>query len=231
MRKTSFLLIAAIASLFIYNNAVAQITLIKTITPPKSVGQFLGAANMDNDPQQELVYFGGYPNDNLVIIDGITGNIDWEMPATLAKDIDISGNGGAFCDINNDGKMEITFSSSDLAGKTPIYIVGLQGALNIIGNNNSIPTEVSLMQNYPNPFNPITTIEYQIQKADYVTIKIFDSIGRLVKNLVNEEKQSGEYSVIFNGRNDAGQTVSSGVYYYQLQVGDFVSNKKMILLK
>ncbi len=101
----------------------------------------------------------------------------------------------------------------------------------MIGNDNPIPNEISLMQNYPNPFNPTTTIEYQIQKNDFVTLKVFNSLGQLVKTLVNESKQSGEYSVIFDGKNENGQTVSSGAYYYQLQVGDFISNKKMIQLK
>ncbi len=231
MKKTSFLLIAAIASLFIYNNAVAQIIVIRDISVPNYIVYFLGSANMDSDPQQELVYFGGVVSgDKLVIIDGSTGSVEWELPATIT-DVTIAQDGTSpFCDVNNDGKMEITFGAI-VDGTTHVYVVGLQGTSNIIGNNNPIPNEISITQNYPNPFNPTTTIEYQIQKDDFVTIKIFDSIGRLVKYLVNEEKQSGEYSVIFDGKNDAGQKISSGVYFYQLQVGDFISNKKMILLK
>jgi hypothetical protein len=126
---------------------------------------------------------------------------------------------------------EITFFNYGYPGIDNLYIVGLQGTSNVIGNNNPIPIEISLMQNYPNPFNPTATIEYQIQKNDFVTLKVYDSLGQLVKTLVNESKQSGEYSVIFDGKNEKGQTVSSGVYYYQLQVGDFISNKKMIQLK
>jgi len=237
MKKSSFLLSVAIASLFTYNNAVAQIAVIRTIANPNFFNAFLGCANMDNDPQQELVYGRGFSSntDKILIIDGSTGNIDWQSPTTITN-IYIAGResnnmgNSPFCDVNNDGIKEITFGG-DEGGATKIYIVGLQGTSNVIGSNNPIPNEISLMQNYPNPFNPTTTIEYQIQKDDFVTLKVFDSLGQLVKTLVNEPKQSGEYSVIFDGKNEKRQTVSSGVYYYQLQVGDFISNKKMIQLK
>jgi hypothetical protein len=233
MKKSSFFLIIAIASLFIYNNGVAQITILRSI--PDLSRSFLGSANMDTDPQQELVYFQfAFTNSKIIIIDGSTGNVDWQSPATIS-DINIAGQNNddgnsPFCDVNNDGKMEITFSGNE-GGIRKIYIVGLQGTSSVAGNNNSIPNEISLMQNYPNPFNSTTNIEYQIQKNDFVTLKVFNSLGQLVKTLVNGSKQSGEYSVIFDGMNEDGQKVSSGVYFYQLQVGDFISNKKMIQLK
>ncbi|PKM75038.1 MAG: hypothetical protein CVU92_03435 [Firmicutes bacterium HGW-Firmicutes-17] len=238
MKRFSFLIIVAIASLFICNSVVAQITIVRTIDNPSASNIFLGSANMDNDPQQELVYGdwdgAGATMSSLLIIDGATGNIEWEKPTSITR-VFIAGHNAAdagtnpFCDINNDGIKEITFRGYE-NGIFKIFIVGLQGT-NAVISNNALPNDITLLQNYPNPFNPTTTIEYQIQRSDFVTIKIFDSIGKLIKNLINEEKQSGEYSVIFDGKNDAGQKVSSGVYFYQLQVGDFISNKKMILLK
>ena len=96
---------------------------------------------MDMDPQQELVYYQYYDqiNDKIVIIDGSTGNVDWQLPATISY-IDIAGrnndNGNSpFCDVNNDGIKEITFVGRE-AGSSHFYIVGLQGTSNIIGNNN-----------------------------------------------------------------------------------------------
>ncbi|MHB1688202.1 MAG: T9SS type A sorting domain-containing protein [Ignavibacteriaceae bacterium] len=80
--------------------------------------------------------------------------------------------------------------------------------------------------NYPNPFNPTTIISYQLPKDGVVTIKVFDALGREVKTLVNEYKTHGKYSVSF----DASK-LASGVYFYQLRAGDFVSIKKMVLLK
>ncbi|MHB1686708.1 MAG: T9SS type A sorting domain-containing protein [Ignavibacteriaceae bacterium] len=89
-----------------------------------------------------------------------------------------------------------------------------------------VPEFYSMRQNYPNPFNPSTIIHYEIPKDGLVTLKVFDVLGREVKTLVNEFKSQGNYSVSF----DASQ-LASGVYFYQLKSGDFVSIKKMILMK
>ena len=86
--------------------------------------------------------------------------------------------------------------------------------------------EYSLEQNYPNPFNPSTTINYQIPKDGFVTLKIYDVLGKEIKTLVNEEKTIGRYQVSFNATD-----LATGVYIYKIQVNDFVSTKKMILLK
>jgi len=83
-----------------------------------------------------------------------------------------------------------------------------------------------LYQNYPNPFNPATTINYQIQNNCFVTLKVYDMLGRVVEALVNEFKSKGSYMVKFDGSH-----FSSGVYFYQLHAGDFVSARKMILMK
>ena len=93
-------------------------------------------------------------------------------------------------------------------------------------NENNIPEQYSLAQNYPNPFNPFTTIRFEIPVSGNVSIKIYDILGSEVKTLVNEEKNAGKYEVVFNASKFA-----SGVYFYQLRAGDFVSTKKMILLK
>ena len=84
----------------------------------------------------------------------------------------------------------------------------------------------SLSNNYPNPFNPLTTIKYQIPELSIVTLKVFDILGNEIETLVNEEKSIGKYEIEF----DASR-FSSGVYFYQLRSGEFISTKKMILLK
>ena len=89
-----------------------------------------------------------------------------------------------------------------------------------------MPRGLELYNNYPNPFNPATTIDYSVPKSSLVTIKIYDVLGREVKTLVNGEKIPGNYSVIFNDSN-----LPSGIYFYRMQAGSFVSTKKMILLK
>ncbi len=87
-------------------------------------------------------------------------------------------------------------------------------------------TDYALFQNYPNPFNPTTTITYQIPKEGKVTIKVYDSIGKEITTLVNEEKQRGRYNVTFDASN-----LTSGIYFYSLSSGNFKETKKLILLK
>lgn len=89
-----------------------------------------------------------------------------------------------------------------------------------------VPTENKLYDNYPNPFNPSTTIKYSLKDDGKVSLKIFNSLGEEVRTLVNEIKPAGNYEVEFNASN-----LPSGVYIYSIQSGDFVSSKKMILLK
>jgi photosystem II stability/assembly factor-like uncharacterized protein len=84
----------------------------------------------------------------------------------------------------------------------------------------------SLSQNYPNPFNPSTIINYQIPKAGFVTLKVYDILGREVAELVNKEKVAGSYKVNFNAEN-----LSSGIYFYQLKTKEFSETKKMMLIK
>jgi hypothetical protein len=97
--------------------------------------------------------------------------------------------------------------------------------------NNILIDSYNLSQNYPNPFNPSTTIEYTVQAFDNIQIKIYNSLGQLIKTLVNETKTPGEYLIVWNGKDDNGSLVASGAYFYQIQTKDFVSSKKMILLK
>ncbi len=89
-----------------------------------------------------------------------------------------------------------------------------------------IPQGYYLAQNYPNPFNPITTIEFQIPEPSYVTIKIFDVIGRETATLVNEFLPSGTHKVKWDAKGHPG-----GVYFYRLEAGGFIQTKKMILLR
>ena len=89
----------------------------------------------------------------------------------------------------------------------------------------------SLDDAYPNPFNPITNINYELNRDAYVKLSVYDILGNLVKNLVNEEKLAGNNSVNWDSTNKLGQKVSAGVYLYNIESGDFGQTKKMILLK
>jgi hypothetical protein len=95
-----------------------------------------------------------------------------------------------------------------------------------IDDDELLPDVYSLSQNYPNPFNPTTLIKYSIQSAGFVSIKIFDVLGREVSTLVNQNQNPGEYTIQFNGSG-----LSSGIYFYQIESGSFHNVKKMMLVK
>jgi hypothetical protein len=93
-------------------------------------------------------------------------------------------------------------------------------------NSNEIPVYAFLSNNYPNPFNPTTKIDYAVPGNSFVTLKIYDNLGREVSTLINEMKSAGKYSIDFNANN-----LASGVYYYKLTTENFSDVKKMILVK
>ncbi len=127
-------------------------------------------------------------------------------------------------DLDGDGDLDV-LSASFLDGKIAWYE-------NIINTTDVVaiplmPDEFVLSQNYPNPFNPLTTIYYSLPKPAFVTLKIYDFLGREILTPVSEEKSRGGYSLQFDGSNFA-----SGIYFYQIKIGkEFTDTKKMILLK
>jgi len=100
-----------------------------------------------------------------------------------------------------------------------------------IGPDPRIPTTTSLRQNHPNPFNPSTTIEYGLTSAEHVTISVYNVRGELVQTLVDGRSPAGWHNVDWNGRDQNGSQVASGVYLYRMQTGSFVDTKKLVLLK
>ena len=93
------------------------------------------------------------------------------------------------------------------------------------------PEQFSLHQNYPNPFNPFTALRYDIPKNSHVTITIYDMLGKQVKTLINQTQDAGYQSVVWDATNDYGRPVSAGIYLYQIQAGEYIQTKKMVLLK
>lgn len=100
------------------------------------------------------------------------------------------------------------------------------GAVSINNISSEIPNRYKLHQNYPNPFNPTTNIKYQIQKSGFVTLKVYDILGKEIATLVNEIQKPGTYEVPFSAEN-----LNSGVYFYKIQSGNYSETKRMILIK
>jgi hypothetical protein len=94
-----------------------------------------------------------------------------------------------------------------------------------------LPTSYALDQNYPNPFNPSTIITYTLPEMTNVRIKIYDALGREVRSLLDEVKSAGKHNILWDGRDNSGNRVSSGTYFYQIIAGDFVQTRKMVMVK
>ncbi|MEO8210767.1 MAG: M14 family zinc carboxypeptidase, partial [bacterium] len=135
--------------------------------------------------------------------------------------------------VNGSASMKIRFSmiSNGTVTADGIYIdniklAGYNSIATSISGNTEAPVNFSLSQNYPNPFNPKTVINYSIPTSQNTTLKVFDLLGKEVMTLVNERQDAGSYSVSLDGSN-----LSSGMYYYKIESGNFVDTKKMLLIK
>lgn len=119
--------------------------------------------------------------------------------------------------------------NSNVSGETQHHSGSGQingGKRNASNGNYEIPYEYNLCQNFPNPFNPVTTINYSLPNNGFVTIRVYDLLGKKVAELVNENQEAGNYSVTFDALN-----LPSGIYIYTLKVNDFIQNRKMTLMK
>jgi len=108
----------------------------------------------------------------------------------------------------------------------PIYLTTTRTV-----NNGEIPTNYALNDNYPNPFNPTTNISYDLPKQTYVSLGIYDILGRRISTLVNETQASGRHIIQWNGRDDFGNEVSNGAYFYRIRTPEFSAVKKMAYMK
>ncbi|GAB4181621.1 MAG: hypothetical protein Kow00108_18350 [Calditrichia bacterium] len=103
--------------------------------------------------------------------------------------------------------------------------------LSVDGDKPELAVKYSLEQNYPNPFNPTTTIDFTIPRSVQVELFVFDVTGRKIKTLVNEHMNAGPHSVVWDGTNNHGETVASGIYFYQIKAGNYVKVRRMVFMK
>jgi hypothetical protein len=123
----------------------------------------------------------------------------------------------------------IVITSNDI--NNPSQVVALYVTTSSNDDANGIPAVTRLEGNYPNPFNPSTTVRYALKDAGKVSISIYNLKGQLVKTLVNENKKAGNHNVVWNGNDDSGKPVSSGVYMYRMQATGVNQTRKMMLMK
>lgn len=187
-------------------------------------------------------------------VTGATSTLTGGLPGTLISAFDtqdnvvstgLSGYGGLY-ELPQLPNGTYTLKASLVGYTTQQYGQGIQINLNngtvVSGIDFSLsavldvghhgtPKMFALDQNHPNPFNPSTTIRYVVPSTGHVTLSVYNMLGQKIRTLVDETKSAGAWDVVWNGRNEAGQLVASGVYLYKLQAGGRTSARKMTLLK
>lgn len=131
---------------------------------------------------------------------------------------------GWFRIVHGDSSTQLLYSSAIIVGPQPVVLE--PSPPTAVGEQNELLQVYSLEQNYPNPFNPTTTICFTLPQRAYVRLKVYDVLGREVVTLVEGELNPGEHSVIFNAKG-----LASGVYFYRLNAGTFIQQKKMEAIK
>ena len=144
---------------------------------------------------------------------------------TLSYDATIIGENWVL--INKEKKEEYTLTGrGELQIPAAIHFLELRKS-----SSSAIPETFALHQAYPNPFNPVTTIRFDLPEDSDIRLTIYNLVGKEIRNLVRWKMPSGFHSIIWDGANNTGQTVSAGIYLFQIQADGFVQTKKMILLK
>ncbi|MAT58266.1 MAG: hypothetical protein CMF23_09870 [Ignavibacteriae bacterium] len=147
-------------------------------------------------------------------------------PLAISSDLIITGvNHNDNVYTNYDPQKRILILSPEVGGEFTVTFE-VTNPVNVPKENKLLADDFKLYQNYPNPFNPTTSIEYSVPSNEYVSLKVYDILGNEIASLVNEQKSAGNYSVNFN----AG-SLTSGMYLYKLQAGNFTSVKKMLFVK
>ena len=162
------------------------------------------------------------PNDFLAVKTDASGNEEWNRT--------FGGSNSEVCcsvqQTSDAGYILGGYTSSYGAGNIDVWLVKTGPELAVEPIMSPLPDKYALHQNYPNPFNPSTQISYDLTKASHVSLKVFNLLGREVATLADETHPTGTHHATFNGSG-----LPSGIYFYRLQVGEFVATRKMVLLK
>jgi len=179
-------------------------------------------SDVNDDGKKDIVYGMQAPG-NVLVLNGATGEVlfTYSFGSTLTYRAD------RVCALNSiDGNSTSEFIAGCRDGRLVCFSGGQNVPVGINVVSTEIPAKYDLKQNYPNPFNPTTNIKFAVPHNEFVSIKVYDVLGKEVETLLNENKQAGTYEVNFNA-----SSLSSGVYFYKMTAGSFVSIKRMVVVK
>jgi hypothetical protein len=201
-------------------------------TVPTDFGQFVITVGCGGTCITDIIYtWANFHCDGITLVSGSIHSMRTGGWAITDRNFSIQTSIGTNQTITINGSFNL--SGNTVSGTYSVNVYGTICAgtwgpiMSLIDINEiNIPTEYFLSQNYPNPFNPVTVIKYSIPEQNFVTLKVFDTQGNEITTLVNEVKPAGSYEIKYDAAN-----LSSGIYFYKIQSGNYSQMKKMMLLK
>jgi tartrate-resistant acid phosphatase type 5 len=188
-----------------------------SMTASGKFGKFIGA--------EKGALLQGYTTPVPVMANASYGRVDVDL-AVMGLGAKAIAENGELVVLRFAGTASVQISRAE-ARSSANSVLGLT----VKGPEKEIPTVFALDQNYPNPFNPTTTIQFELPSQANVEVRVYNLLGEEVVTLVNEVREAGVHTVVWNGMNNAGVQVTSGIYFYRMKAGSFTAIKKMVLLR
>jgi hypothetical protein len=188
-------------------------------------------ANIDNENRQVIIgMLSMVTNDrpDLATGKGVVANLVFKLDPTVDK-VELK----AFETKNPHHSLAFYYNDFS-TGRPEVKVVEPElnfASIAYSGGGDAVPTAYALDQNWPNPFNPETTLSYALPESGEVELAVFNVLGQKVKTLVSGHQEAGAYEVIWDGSDESGNKVASGIYFYRAKINDFSKTRKMVLLK
>jgi hypothetical protein len=177
-----------------------------------------------------------------LVADNPTGILSGDLVIQLQNDVPVGVQAEGLAEYNQTGRtLHVAFArlessvvelfQIDVSSGAPTVLSGQMNEGIALDPRSIRPLEMSLGQNYPNPFNPSTTIRYSVAEGADVSVLVYDVLGQQVRTLVAERRAAGRHTVVWDGHDDSGRSVASGVYVIRMKAGDFVGNNRVMLIR
>lgn len=194
----------------------------------------VGIENYDHTVGTLVVYNDDYLENNLAVkishnqswlsLGNHLGTVDFGESEEIQLNFDATG-----LEVGNYSAIMAVYTNEETNVLIHVAISFVVGST--YGGNNEVPALAQLNQNYPNPFNPVTTISFEITSGSFVELEVYSAKGQKIKTLVNENLSEGIHNIEWNGTDNKGNYVASGIYFYKMKSGKYTSTKKMLLMK